>query len=232
MAKDALERLFEDAMNSSNPSSQYSLDEQLDEQLDVDDDFLGVMSNSSKDTLISRLQKAELDDIGLREESLEEPINDFSLFNEEIKSALDNNLANESKEENNEEIKSEDESLFGKVELDNFNEDINNENEVEETVEEEKEESEPEEPVVEQKRGRGRPRKKPLEETESTKPSTQTTQKISSNINSTEDMNSLNEFMDSLAKDLINELRESNYRTHNFNKKQMNVILDYIENKI
>lgn len=221
MAMDALERLFEDAKNSSkNQSSQYS----VEEQLDVDDDFLGVMSNSSKDTLFSRLQKTDYDDINLKEESIAEPI-DLKNFNDDIKSALDYNPVNESTEESKKEIKTEDELLFGKVELDDTEEEIEDE-EIKEDTEE------LEEPVVEQKRGRGRPRKKPLEESDSTKTSTQVIQKATVNTNSTEDIKSLNDFMDSLAKDLINELRESNYRTRNFNKKQMNVILDYLENKI
>ena len=227
MAMDALERLFEDAKNSSkNQGSQYS----VEEQLDVDDDFLGVMSNSSKDTLFSRLQKADLDDINLKEEPIAEPI-DLKNFNDDIKSALDYNLVNESTEESKKEIKTEDELLFGKVELDNIEEDeIDSEEEL--TTEDEEVKEEPEEPVVEQKRGRGRPRKKPLEESDSIKTSAQVIQKATVNTNSIEDIKSLNDFMDSLAKDLINELRESNYRTHNFNKKQMNVILDYLENKI
>ena len=227
MAMDALERLFEDAKNSSkNQGSQYS----VEEQLDVDDDFLGVMSNSSKDTLFSRLQKADLDDINLKEEPIAEPI-DLKNFNDDIKSALDYNLVNESTEESKKEIKTEDELLFGKVELDNIEEDeIDSEEEL--TTEDEEVKEEPEEPVVEQKRGRGRPRKKPLEESDSIKTSAQVIQKTTVNTNSIEDIKSLNDFMDSLAKDLINELRESNYRTHNFNKKQMNVILDYLENKI
>ena len=146
-------------------------------------------------------------------------------FNDDIKSALDYNPVNESTEESKKEIKTEDELLFGKVELDDTEEEIEDE-EIKEDTEE------LEEPVVEQKRGRGRPRKKPLEESDSTKTSTQVIQKATVNTNSTEDIKSLNDFMDSLAKDLINELRESNYRTRNFNKKQMNVILDYLENKI
>ena len=196
----------------------------MEEQLDVDDDFLGVMSNSSKDTLFSRLQKTDYDDINLKEESIAEPI-DLKNFNDDIKSALDYNPVNESTEESKKEIKTEDELLFGKVELDDTEEEIEDE-EIKEDTEE------LEEPVVEQKRGRGRPRKKPLEESDSTKTSTQVIQKATVNTNSTEDIKSLNDFMDSLAKDLINELRESNYRTRNFNKKQMNVILDYLENKI
>lgn len=228
MAMDALERLFEDAKNSSkNQGSQYS----VEEQLDVDDDFLGVMSNSSKDTLFSRLQKADLDDINLKEEPIAEPI-DLKNFNDDIKSALDYNLVNESTEESKKEIKTEDELLFGKVELDNIEEDEIDSEEEELTTEDEEVKEEPEEPVVEQKRGRGRPRKKPLEESDSIKTSAQVIQKATVNTNSIEDIKSLNDFMDSLAKDLINELRESNYRTHNFNKKQMNVILDYLENKI
>ena len=228
MAMDALERLFEDAKNSSkNQGSQYS----VEEQLDVDDDFLGVMSNSSKDTLFSRLQKADLDDINLKEEPIAEPI-DLKNFNDDIKSALDYNLVNESTEESKKEIKTEDELLFGKVELDNIEEDEIDSEEEELTTEDDEVKEEPEEPVVEQKRGRGRPRKKPLEESDSIKTSAQVIQKTTVNTNSIEDIKSLNDFMDSLAKDLINELRESNYRTHNFNKKQMNVILDYLENKI
>lgn len=228
MAMDALERLFEDAKNSSkNQGSQYS----VEEQLDVDDDFLGVMSNSSKDTLFSRLQKADLDDINLKEEPIAEPI-DLKNFNDDIKSALDYNLVNESTEESKKEIKTEDELLFGKVELDNIEEDEIDSEEEELTTEDDEVKEEPEEPVVEQKRGRGRPRKKPLEESDSIKTSAQVIQKATVNTNSIEDIKSLNDFMDSLAKDLINELRESNYRTHNFNKKQMNVILDYLENKI
>ena len=221
MAMDALERLFEDAKNSSrNQASQYT----IDDQLDIDDDFLGVMSDSSKDRLLSRIQKVELDENeSLVEEPLDEPSNDLKDFNENIKTALDYNLVDESNEEENIE---EDEFKFGQVKLD----DIDNESDDEEDLEEEEEK---EEPVVEQKRGRGRPRKKPLEETTSTPKSTESsTQKTSINNASLEDIKSLNDFMDSLAKDLINELRESNYRTHNFNKKQMNVILDYLENKI
>lgn len=216
MAKDALERLFEDAMNSSNiPSSQYS----LDDNLDIDDDFLGFMGDSSKDTLLSRIQKVELDD---NKNILED--DELNDFNENIKSALDYNLVDESnKEEEKQEENNSGDNLFGKVELDTSEEDDADE----EVIEEKKEE----EPVVEQKRGRGRPRKKPLEDTETVTAPSQTIQKSVSNI-STENLKSLNDFMDSLARDLINELRESNYRTHNFNKKQMDVILNYIENKI
>lgn len=228
MGMDALERLFEDAKNSSkNQGSQYS----VEEQLDVDDDFLGVMSNSSKDTLFSRLQKADSDDINLKEEPIADPT-DLKNFNDDIKSALDYNLVNESTEESKKEIKTEDELLFGKVELDNIEEDEIDNEEEELTTEDEEIKEEPEEPVVEHKRGRGRPRKKPLEESDSIKTSEHVIQKATVNTNSTEDIKSLNDFMDSLAKDLINELRESNYRTRNFNKKQMNVILDYLENKI
>lgn len=221
MAMDALERLFEDAKNSSrNQASQYT----IDDQLDIDDDFLGVMSDSSKDRLLSRIQKVDLDENeSLVEEPLDEPSNDLKDFNENIKTALDYNLVDESNEEENIE---EDEFKFGQVKLD----DIDDESDEEDSEEEEEEK---EEPVVEQKRGRGRPRKKPLEESNSTTKTTESSiQKSTSSNILTEDIKSLNDFMDSLAKDLINELRESNYRTHNFNKKQMDVILDYIENKI
>ena len=221
MAMDALERLFEDAKNSSrNQASQYT----IDDQLDIDDDFLGVMSDSSKDRLLSRIQKVDLDENeSLVEEPLDEPSNDLKDFNENIKTALDYNLVDESNEEENIE---EDEFKFGQVKLD----DIDDESDEEDSEEEEEEK---EEPVVEQKRGRGRPRKKPLEESNSTTKTTESPiQKSTSSNILTADIKSLNDFMDSLAKDLINELRESNYRTRNFNKKQMNVILDYIENKI
>lgn len=221
MAMDALERLFEDAKNSSrNQASQYT----IDDQLDIDDDFLGVMSDSSKDRLLSRIQKVDLDENeSLVEEPLDEPSNDLKDFNENIKTALDYNLVDESNEEENIE---EDEFKFGQVKLD----DIDDESDEEDSEEEEEEK---EEPVVEQKRGRGRPRKKPLEESNSTTKTTESPiQKSTSSNILTADIKSLNDFMDSLAKDLINELRESNYRTHNFNKKQMDVILDYIENKI
>lgn len=226
MAKDALERLFEDAMKSSNGSnsSQYS----LEDQLDVDDDFLDAMSNSSKDILLSRIQKVDLDD---------EPVKDN--FEDDIKSALDYNLVDESTQVAEETHIPNDEFKLEKVELDenenlsyNSRDDYLIEDNKEEEIEEEETE-ESEEPVVEHKRGRGRPRKKPLEETESSsKNSEPIAAKSSSNSSSMKDINSLNDFMDSLAKDLINELRESNYKTRNFNKKQMNVILDYLENKI
>ena len=230
MAKDALERLFEDAMKSSNGSntSQYS----LDEQLDVEDDFLDAMSNSSKDLLLSRIQKVSLDD---------EP---ETHFEDDIKNALDYSLVEEPEQQINDTQSLNDEVTFGKVELDSSDDTessydshnfVTEDDKEKESSNEDTEEDveEPEEPVVEQKRGRGRPRKKPLEETTSTPKSTESsTQKTSINNASLEDIKSLNDFMDSLAKDLINELRESNYRTHNFNKKQMNVILDYLENKI
>ena len=47
-----------------------------------------------------------------------------------------------------------------------------------------------------------------------------------------ERINSLNMFMDSLARDLIQELRDKQYETRNFNREQMLVILDYLEKKI
>ena len=219
MGMDALERLFEDAKNSSkNQGSQYS----LEEQLDVDDDFLGVMSNSSKDTLLSRIHKVDLDESP-------ESTDNFDDNDDDIKFALDYNSVNESTEE----TKTEDDTLFGKVELDTVEENTEiKDEEVEHEEVEDEENEEPQEPAIEHKRGRGRQRKKPLEDSDSTKSSIQSTQKPSVNINSIEEINSLNDFMDSLAKDLINELRDSNYKTRNFNKKQMNVILDYLENKI
>lgn len=112
------------------------------------------------------------------------------------------------------------EALFSKVPQPVSLEEDENEIEEQEPVQEEDEDEQlQEEPVeIEQKRGRGRPRK---EETTYVKPQPQ--KPIS---------NKFEFFMDSLAKDLIEELKESNYRTRNFNKEQMMVILNYLEEKI
>ena len=74
---------------------------------------------------------------------------------------------------------------------------------------------EDEEEKVEVKRGRGRPRK------EETVEKTQT-QKSSS----------LDIFMDSLSRDLIDDLRNKDYRIHNLTEEQMSVIFNYLESKI
>ena len=59
MAKDALERLFEDAANTIDPNiSQYSIDEQLEIE---DDDIFATMSDQSKDRLMEKVQKVSVD---------------------------------------------------------------------------------------------------------------------------------------------------------------------------
>ena len=103
---------------------------------------------------------------------------------------------------------------------------------IEDTFEEDTFEEEvfEEEPVIEQeveqevKRRRGRPRKE--ETLQVIKEEEEEERKMPERINS------LNMFMDSLARDLIQELRDKQYETRNFNREQMLVILDYLEKKI
>ena len=164
MGKDALQRLYEDSSSLSNLEKfQYSLDEQLD-GLQEEEDFIGTMGKDAQETLMSKIQKVEMD------EEEKEKISNF--LNED-------------------------------VEEDSFKED-----DEEEGIEESEEE-------IEVKRGRGRPRKNPEESTQPLKTS-----------------NNFNAFMDSLARDLVKELKNSNYTTRNFSREQMLVILDYLEKKI
>ena len=79
-----------------------------------------------------------------------------------------------------------------------------------------------EEEVQEVKRGRGRPRKD--ENLQANKEDEDEKEPVK--------ISSLDKFMDSLAKDLIQELRDKKYETRNFNREQMLVILDYLEKKI
>jgi hypothetical protein len=74
------------------------------------------------------------------------------------------------------------------------------------------------------KRGRGRPRKE--ETLQSSREDDNDEKRVSESIHS------LDMFMDSLAKDLIQELRDKKYETRNFSREQMLVILEYIEKKI
>lgn len=172
MAKNALERLFEDAQHQSNlDESQYSIDEQLEVE---DDEFLNAMSDESKAAFLSKIQKVNLD---------EEPV--------EV------------------DVPIEEENYLDST--------IDEENEYEEPIIEENiEEDQP-------KRGRGRPRKIPIEEQNTVK-----------NLETDNDIkiNSMNEFMDSLAVDLIEDLKKSNYQTRNYSKEQMLVILNYLKEKI
>lgn len=161
--KTALERLYEDTNSLHNDGSQYSVEDLLD--MEDEGTILNRMSNESKETLFSKIEKVELDD----EQAFEEP-------------------------ELNEEP-------FEEIEVEQIPE-----------VEE----------VQEVKRGRGRPRK---EETVQVKDDDED-RKLPVSISS------LDKFMDSLAKDLIQELRDKKYETRNFNREQMLVILDYLEKKI
>ena len=58
MAKDALERLFEDSLNSSDTQMDYSIDEQLDFE---ENNFLDSIGTDAKNTLDSRIEKLELE---------------------------------------------------------------------------------------------------------------------------------------------------------------------------
>lgn len=101
-----------------------------------------------------------------------------------------------------------------------------------------------EQQYAEPKRGRGRPRKEVEQSFEQPvqkqiqKPIQQMKQPVYSESKQEEPprvyYNSvdLSSFMDSLAKDLIEELRVSNYSTRNFSHSQMLTILNYIEQKI
>lgn len=167
MARDALERLFNDVTRHQNlDKSQYSLDEQIEAD---EGEFLDAMSEESKNVFLSRVQKVELED-DEEEEIIEE--------------------------ENEEPLDEEDYE----------------EEEIEEEVEEQP------------KRGRGRPRKTPVEE--------QPVEQVYTEVPKQQNINSMNEFMDSLAKDLIEDLKKSNYQTRNYSKEQMLVILNYIKEKI
>lgn len=155
MPDNALERLYAESLTKDE--QQYSTEDLLDSE--EGENFFEKMSNESKDYLMSKIQKVELEEV-----QLEEP---------------------------------------------------------EPTVEDIFDEDEEEEEIVEEpKRGRGRPRK------------IQTTDDEVSTSTQNVPITSLNMFMDSLAKDLINELRTSNYKTRNFSREQMLVILNYLEEKI
>lgn len=189
MAKDALERLFEDAANSQANSnvSQYSIDEQL--ETSEEDDFFNMMSQESKDKLLQKVQKVELDeDEGSVENIIEQ---DNTKEDEEVEKSSTDKILEEMIEYDEEPEKSD--------------------------ISEPKKEEQP-------KRGRGRPRKNPPPEENSSSNNTDET-------NSSK-LNSVSEFMDSLAKDLINDLKNSNYTTRNYSKSQMLVILEHLEKKI
>ena len=173
MPDNALERLYSD-MNRSE-ESQYSIDELM--EAENNSSILDIMGNESKEYLMSKIQKVELDD--------------FEPEKFEVQ-PIDNEL--EPKEPELEE------ELF---------EDLEQSQEIEE--------------VQEVKRGRGRPRK---EETVQVKDNDDEDKKLPVSISS------LDKFMDSLARDLIQELRDKKYETRNFNREQMLVILDYLEKKI
>lgn len=162
MAENALERLYADS--ASMNENKYSADDLLDAE--GEENFIEKMSTESKDFLLSKIQKVELDEAPIEDEEFSS-IDDF----------IDDDV-------------------------------VEDEDDEEETI------------VEEPKRGRGRPRKNPVEE-ETTSIKAQPTK-----------VSDLDSFMDSLAKDLIEELRASNYKTRNFSQEQMLVILNYLEEKI
>lgn len=115
MAKDALERLFEDAVSSSE-QSQYSLEDQLNFE---DDDFITSMSDQAKDAMSTRIQKIELDEDEIETDEFEVNDNETILNDDSIESEVieeepvkrgrgrprKNPLPEESEEENKEENK-------------------------------------------------------------------------------------------------------------------------------
>ena len=163
MAENALERLYAESL--SMDEQKYTADDLLDAE--GEDNFIEKMSTESKDFLMSKIQKVELDEV---------PIEDKEF------SSIDDFIDGDTVEED------EDDEQTGVVE--------------------------------EPKRGRGRPRKTPIED------------ETPSNKVPTVKVSNLDSFMDSLAKDLIEELRVSNYKTRNFSQEQMLVILNYLEEKI
>lgn len=199
MAKNALERLFEEASNNSNlDKSQYSIDEQLDIE---EDEFIDAMSDASKAAFLSKVQKVELEEPNIEEDLKME---------EEAKTRMEDFL--------NDDIEDEEDSedLLDDVSEEEDEEKLNEELEV------------PEEP----KRGRGRPRKYPIQDTEQ---STKEEQPVEEKVVIKEEkqsINSMSAFMDSLAKDVIEDLKKSDYKTRNYSKEQMLVILNYILEKI
>lgn len=181
MKEDTLSRLMK---TSNKETSTFTLDEQLE---DIDDDFMGAMSDESKNKMFDTIKKMEY-----REDESED--NEFS---------------------------------------------VNPEEEEEDTQLPEMEEEEEEIPqYTEPKRGRGRPRKIEFDQSvqqqsqpvkqQYSEPIREEQPRVYSNSNSMD----LSSFMDSLAKDLIEELRVSNYSTRNFSHSQMLTILNYIEQKI
>lgn len=180
MKEDALSRLKRAAGATANNTT-YSIDEQLE---DTDDDFIGAMSDESRD------------------------------------------------------------KMFGAIKME-YREDSDNESEEVEDDDKYTQEQEPEEvqeqqyiepQYVEPKRGRGRPPKKAEAETTTqpikqvySEPQQEEPPRVYRESSPSMDLSS---FMDSLAKDLIEELRVSNYSTRNFSHSQMLTILNYIEQKI
>lgn len=182
MKEDTLSRLMK---TSNKETSTFTLDEQLE---DIDDDFMGAMSDESKNKMFNTIKKMEY-----REDESED--NEFS-------------------------VNPEDEEKDTQLPV----------------MEEEEEEEVPQ--YTEPKRGRGRPKKvefdQPVQQQQQyvksqySEPIHEEQLRVYSNSNSMD----LSSFMDSLAKDLIEELRVSNYSTRNFSHSQMLTILNYIEQKI